>query len=76
MLCSDGVSNLVPDTKIAEIAGRSAPQEACNAIIEAALAAGGYDNASLGVFSVEQQAEAKSAPEPTTRRIKIPIEHR
>ncbi len=74
ILCSDGVSNLVPDAKIAEIAGRNAPQEACNAIIEAALAAGGYDNASLGIFSVEQQAEAKSVPEPTTRRIKIPIE--
>ena len=74
ILCSDGVSNLVPNEKIAEIAGAQAPQDACNALIEAALAAGGYDNASLGIFSVERQAEAKSAPEPTTRRIKIPIE--
>jgi PPM family protein phosphatase len=74
ILCSDGVSNLVPDAKIAEIAGRLEPQEACNALIEAALAAGGHDNASLGVFSVAEQAHAKSVSEPTTRRIKIPIE--
>jgi PPM family protein phosphatase len=74
ILCSDGVSNLVPDVKIAEIAGRLPPQEACDALIEAALAAGGHDNASLGVFTVAEAAEPKSAPEPTTRRIKIPIE--
>jgi serine/threonine protein phosphatase PrpC len=76
ILCSDGVSGLVPDAKIAEIAGRLAPQEACDALIEAALAAGGHDNASLGVFTVAEAAEPKSAPEPTTRRIKIPIEAR
>ena len=74
ILCSDGVSNLVPDAQIADIAGRLAPQEACDALIEAALAAGGHDNASLGVFSVGQATEQKSTPEPTTRRIKIPIE--
>jgi len=74
ILCSDGISNLVPDAKIAEIAGRLAPQEACDALIEAALAAGGHDNASVGAFTVAQEAEQKSRPEPTTRRIKIPIE--
>ena len=74
ILCSDGVSNLVPDAQIADIAGRLAPQEACDALIEAALAAGGHDNASLGVFSVGQATEQKSVPEQTTRRIKIPIE--
>ena len=74
MLCSDGVSGLVPDAKMAEVVGRLGPQDACDALIEAALAAGGHDNASLGVFSVAQAAEQKSAPEPTTRRIKIPIE--
>jgi PPM family protein phosphatase len=74
VLCSDGVSGLVPDAKMAEVVGRLGPQDACDALIEAALAAGGHDNASLGVFSVAQAAEQKSAPEPTTRRIKIPIE--
>ena len=74
VLCSDGVSGLVPDAKIADIAGRLPPQDACDALIEAALAAGGHDNASLGIFSVAEAAEPKSAPEPTTRRMKIPVE--
>jgi protein phosphatase len=74
ILCSDGVSNLVPNDKIAEIAARLPPQEACDALIEAALAAGGDDNASLGIFSVTDAVESTRASEPTTRRIKIPIE--
>jgi PPM family protein phosphatase len=73
ILCSDGVSNMVPDDKIAEIASRLPPQEACDALIEAALAAGGHDNASLGVFSVTAGATRRRAAEPTTRRIKLPI---
>jgi len=72
ILCSDGVSNMVPDGKIAELASRLPPQEACDALIEAALAAGGHDNASLGVFSVTAGAAPKRV-EPTTRRIKLPI---
>ena len=72
ILCSDGVSNMVPDGKIAEVAARLPPQEACDALIEAALAAGGHDNASLGVFSVTTGA-ARKRVEPTTRRIKLPI---
>jgi PPM family protein phosphatase len=73
ILCSDGVCGLVSDAKIAEVAGRLPPQEACNSLIEAALAAGGHDNASLGVFSVTAGTEPKAAPEPTTRRIKLPF---
>jgi PPM family protein phosphatase len=74
ILCSDGVFNMVPDTAIADIAARLAPQEACDALIEAALAAGGHDNASLGVFSIGAQDETKTGTEPTTRRITLPIE--
>lgn len=73
ILCSDGVSNMVPDATIADIASRLPPQEACDALIEAALAAGGHDNASLGVFSVTDGLESRRATEPTTRRITIPI---
>lgn len=73
ILCSDGVCNLVPDAKIAQVAARLPPQEACHALIEAALAAGGHDNASLGIFSVTARAAPEKASEPTTRRIKIPI---
>jgi len=73
ILCSDGVSNMVPDAQIAEIASRLPPQEACDALIEAALAAGGHDNASLGVFNATAGATRSRAAEPTTRRIKLPI---
>jgi protein phosphatase len=73
ILCSDGVSNMVPDDRIAEVAARLPPQEACDALIEAALAAGGHDNASLGVFSVTAGAARTRVAEPTTRRIKLPI---
>jgi PPM family protein phosphatase len=76
ILCSDGVSNMVPEALIADIASRLPPQEACDALIDAALAAGGPDNASLGIFSVRTEAESKTATEPTTRLIKIPIEER
>jgi PPM family protein phosphatase len=73
ILCSDGVSNMVPDDKIAEVASRLPPQEACDALIEAALAAGGHDNASLGVFTVTAGATRKPAAGQTTRRITLPI---
>ena len=73
ILCSDGVSNMVPDDKIADVASRLPPQEACDALIEAALAAGGHDNASLGVFTVTAGATRKPAAEQTTRRITLPI---
>jgi protein phosphatase len=73
ILCSDGVSNMVPDDQIAEVASRLPPQEACDALIEAALAAGGHDNASLGVFCVTSDTARKRAAQPTTRRIKLPI---
>jgi serine/threonine protein phosphatase PrpC len=73
ILCSDGVSNMVPDDQIAEVAARLPPQEACDALIEAALAAGGHDNASLGVFCVTDGAARKRAAEPTTRRMTLPI---
>ena len=67
---------MVPEATIADLAGRLPPQEACDALIEAVLAAGAYDNASLGVFSVTDQAAQKNAPEATTRRIKLPIAER
>jgi protein phosphatase len=67
---------MVPEAMIADIAGRLPPQEACDALIEAALAAGGLDNASLGIFSVTADAEPKPAPESATRVIKLPVEER
>jgi protein phosphatase len=72
VLCSDGLSNMVPDAAIADLAGRLPPHEACRALIDAALAAGGSDNVSVGVFCVTAAAEEVTADQQrTTRRIKV-----
>jgi PPM family protein phosphatase len=47
LLCSDGLWNLVPDAEISEMAGMSDPQSGCDALVEAANAAGGIDNISV-----------------------------
>jgi serine/threonine protein phosphatase PrpC len=44
VLASDGLHQLVPDDRIAEIAGRSAPQEAAEKLVATANARGGWDN--------------------------------
>jgi protein phosphatase len=52
VLCSDGLTDLVDDATIGETIARLAPFDACQALIDAALAAGGTDNISVGVFVV------------------------
>ena len=69
VLCSDGLWNMVDDASIAEMAARTAPQEACQDLIGAALEAGGYDNVSVGIFSVRPPAAPRAEPQTTTRRI-------
>lgn len=76
VLCSDGVFNMIKESMIVDVAGRLPPQEACDVLIEATLAAGGHDNASLGIFCVQAEPETKKTVEPTTRRIVLPIEPR
>jgi serine/threonine protein phosphatase PrpC len=73
ILCSDGVYNMVSEADMAEIASRMPPQEACDTLIEAALDAGGHDNASLGIFSVTAAEDLHRAAQQKTRRIKIPM---
>ena len=55
LLCSDGLTSVVPDQKIAEIvrAARS-PEQACNDLITAANEAGGPDNITVIVAKPEQ----------------------
>lgn len=71
ILCSDGLSNLASDAEITAIVSRHPPREACAALIDAALAAGGYDNISVGVFAVEGDAPKQSGGQAATKRIKI-----
>lgn len=48
LLCTDGLSDLVPDATVERIlAAHADPQEACGALVDAALAAGGVDNVTV-----------------------------
>ncbi len=71
ILCSDGLSNLASHAEIADIVSRHRPSEACAALIDAALAAGGYDNISVGVFAIERAAPKHSSGQAATQRITI-----
>jgi PPM family protein phosphatase len=79
VLCSDGLSGVVADATIAEHTARLPPTEACDALIEAAKAAGAPDNVSVGVFRMVASSEPqqRDRPEPSsgaTRRLKVPRE--
>jgi PPM family protein phosphatase len=52
VLCSDGLSDLVDDATIGGIVSTQPPDQACQRLVDAALAAGGHDNVSIGVFRV------------------------
>ncbi len=53
LLCSDGVHGPLPDVRLAALMGeRAAPEASARAIVEAALAAGGGDNATALVLDV------------------------
>ena len=53
LLCSDGLSGMVEDEQICKLVlDASDPQTACEALIEAANAAGGQDNASVVIVKV------------------------
>jgi PPM family protein phosphatase len=79
VLCSDGLSGVVPDATIADHIARLPPDQACGALIEAAKAAGAPDNVSVGVFRMTTDAEPqqRDQAEPqsgATRRLKVPRE--
>jgi PPM family protein phosphatase len=53
LLCSDGVTDLIRDTELAEVLGRTPdPRDAADQVVAAALAAGGVDNATAVVVDV------------------------
>ncbi|MGJ0512731.1 PP2C family protein-serine/threonine phosphatase [Methylocystis sp.] len=53
VLCSDGLTNLVSDARIAEAVSKNPPPVACRLLIDAARRGGGHDNISVGVFVAE-----------------------
>ncbi|MGC8947619.1 MAG: Stp1/IreP family PP2C-type Ser/Thr phosphatase [Anaerolineae bacterium] len=55
LICSDGLSGMVPDEQIWQIWRTStSPQEACDRLVEAANGAGGEDNISVIVLQVSR----------------------
>jgi PPM family protein phosphatase len=75
VLCTDGLSGVVPDTIIAGHAGGLSPDDACEALINAAHVAGAPDNVSVGVFRLVATTDLFAADESpnvsgTTRRVK------
>ncbi len=72
ILCSDGLSDLVDDETIHRLASAQPPFEACEALIQAALAGGGHDNISAGVIRVAAASPpAEEDATRTTRRIDL-----
>jgi len=72
VLCSDGLTDGVDDTTIQSIATSRPPHEACEMLIEAALAAGGHDNISIGLFVVGAGEPARPAGD--TGRFAVPYQ--
>ena len=63
LLCSDGLSSMVPDKAIAEVlAAEADPQSAADRLVDLALDAGGEDNVTVVVLYVED-GEASGDPE-------------
>ncbi len=58
LLCSDGLSDMVPEARISEILLQSPddPERAARGLVSAALEAGGNDNITVVVVDVKEQA--------------------
>jgi protein phosphatase len=61
----------VTGADILEIIRANNPQEACRELIEKALAAGGADNISVGVFRIVDAALARNRDQAATKPIRI-----
>jgi protein phosphatase len=53
VLCSDGLTNLVSDEEIKELALASLPPSACQALVALAKSRGGYDNVTIQIVKIE-----------------------
>lgn len=60
ILCSDGLSSMVPDSIIEDLAVSSAtPQQAADNLVAAALEAGGHDNVTVIVIDVQDDGASE-----------------
>ena len=62
LLCSDGLTGMVPDVQILEVVGLTDnPQEACELLVAEANDAGGTDNISALIIHVTDAADTRAA---------------
>ena len=60
ILCSDGLSSMCPDEQIEDVAvSTTTPQKCADALVQAALAAGGFDNVTVVVIDVARDVAAE-----------------
>lgn len=71
VLCSDGLSNLVSEAELAAIVPDRAPRESCRLLVDAALAAGGHDNISVGVFRIVAATAGGRGDQAATQKISV-----
>ncbi len=75
MLCSDGLCDLVDDIAIGKILADADPMLACEELVRAALAGGGHDNISVGVFHISARQKVKEPSVLDTVRINVAALH-
>ena len=72
ILCSDGLSGMVPDREIERVATESeTPQLAADNLVDAALAAGGADNVTVVVVDVVDDGRMKEIRRKRRRNIAV-----
>lgn len=69
LLCSDGLTDLVPDAAIATSLEQHEPLDACRDLVQQAMEAGGHDNVTVGVFRVAELEAGTTTSVPTTRTV-------
>lgn len=70
LLCTDGLSSMVPDDQIEEaMVSSPAPQACADALVELALKAGGHDNVTCVVIDVKDDGVASHAVRARLRSI-------
>ena len=75
VLCSDGLYDLVNDEDIMRVISERDPQEACYELVERALAGGGHDNVSVGVFRIVESEPRVADSLAATKPIPVVEEH-
>lgn len=72
ILCSDGLSSMIPDSEIENIATQSSTAQICvDNLVDAALAAGGHDNVTVIVVDLVDDGVMREAKRVRRRNVTI-----